>query len=42
LKKKDKSKDKIVELIKELKNEIIHMQVLRLDAGENRALEKSV
>jgi hypothetical protein len=40
-KKKDKSKYKIVELIKKLKNEYIHMKVLRLDdAGENHALEK--
>jgi hypothetical protein len=38
---KDKSKDKIVELIKELKNENIHVQVLRLDdAGEIHGLEK--
>jgi uncharacterized protein YqeY len=41
LKKKDKSKDKIVELIKELKNENIRVQVLRLDdAGEYYTLEK--
>jgi hypothetical protein len=41
LKKKDELKDKVVKLIKELKNENIQVKFLRLDdAGENRALEK--
>jgi transposase InsO family protein len=41
LKKKDELKDKVVELIKELKNENIQVKFLRLDdAGENYALEK--
>jgi hypothetical protein len=40
-KKKDELKDKVVELIKELKNENIRVKFLRLDdAGENYALEK--
>jgi hypothetical protein len=37
----DELKDKVVELIKELKNENIRVKFLRLDdAGENYALEK--
>jgi hypothetical protein len=41
LKKKDESKDKVVELIKELKNENIQVKFLRLDdAEDNYALEK--
>jgi uncharacterized protein YqeY len=41
LKKKDELKDKVVELIKELKNNNIQVKSLRLDdAGENYALEK--
>jgi hypothetical protein len=41
LKKKDELKDKVVELIKELKNENIQVKFLRLDdAEENHALEK--
>jgi hypothetical protein len=41
LKKKDELKDKLVELIKELKNEIIWVKFLRPDdAGENYVLEK--
>jgi hypothetical protein len=41
LEKKDELKDKVVELIKELKNENIQMKFLRLDdSGENYALEK--
>jgi hypothetical protein len=40
LKKKDELNDKVVELIKELKNENIQVKFLRLDdAGENHALE---
>jgi myosin heavy subunit len=41
LKNKDKPKDKVVELIKESKNDNIQIRFLRLDdAGENHALEK--
>jgi hypothetical protein len=41
LKKKDESKDKAIELIKELKNDYVQVRFLRLDdAGENYALEK--
>jgi uncharacterized protein YqeY len=41
LKKKDELKDKVVELIRDLKNENIWVKFLRLDdAGENYALEK--
>jgi hypothetical protein len=41
LNKKDELKDKVVELVKELKNENIRVKFLRLDdAGENYALEK--
>jgi hypothetical protein len=40
LKVKEKLKDKLAELIKELKNENIEVKLLRLDdAGENYALE---
>jgi hypothetical protein len=41
LKKKDELKDKVIELIKELKNDNIQVKFLRLDdAGEKYALEK--
>jgi hypothetical protein len=41
LKKKDELKDKVVELIKELKNDNIQVKFLRIDdAVENYALEK--
>jgi hypothetical protein len=41
LKKKDESKDKVVELIQELKNENIQVRFLRLDeARENYVLKK--
>jgi hypothetical protein len=43
LKNKDKPKDKVVELIKESKNDNIQIRFLRLDdAGENHALEKNI
>jgi hypothetical protein len=40
LKKKDELKDKVFDLIKELKNDNIQVKCLRHDAGENYALEK--
>jgi hypothetical protein len=40
-KKKDELKDKVVDLVKELKNDNIQVIFMRLDdAGENYALEK--
>jgi len=42
LKKKDELEDKIVDLIKELRNDKIYLVLIRLDdAGENYALEKA-
>jgi hypothetical protein len=41
LKKKDELKDKVVELIKELKNDNIQVKLFRLDdSGKNYTLEK--